>query len=364
MPVAFRLSLPSLSRRANGALVGIDLSNSSVKVVELSQGQKTPLRLERYAIEALEPGAVVEGNIERSEVVVEALNRALRRSGSKAKEAALALPSAAVISKKITLPGGLREEDYEIQVEAEASNYIPFPIEEVNLDFQILGPAAGGEGEVDVLLAASRREKVDDRVAIAEMAGLKPVVMDAEPYSMRAAVDRFTYQLPEHAQDRIIAVFTIGQLLTSLTVVLNGQTIFEREQQLGGQQLTMEIARLYGLDPLEAESRKRSGELPENYASELLKPFIDQCAADLARALQPFYSSTAYSHVDMVLLGGGASAMPGLADAVSARLNVPTEVLNPFAGMELGAGVRERQLQLDAPSLVVAAGLAMRSFDA
>ena len=362
--MALSFSLPSLSRRAPNPLVGIDLSNSSVKVVELSAGQKTPMRLERYAIEPIEGGAIVEGNIERPEAVAEALNRALRRCGSRAREAALALPSAAVITKKLMLPGGLREEDYEIQVEAEASNYIPFPIEEVNLDFQIMGPAPGSEGEVDVLLAASRREKVDDRVAIAEMSGLKAVVMDAEPYSLRSAVDHFTAQLPESARDRIIAVFSIGQTLTSLTVVLNGQTIFEREQQLGGQQLTVEIARMYGLDLDEAETRKRSGDLPENFRAELVEPFVEQVAMQLARGLQPFYASTTHSHVDMVLLGGGASALPGLAEAIGARLNVPAELLNPFAGMELGSSVRERQLQLDAPSLVVATGLAMRRFDA
>ncbi|WP_418953509.1 pilus assembly protein PilM [Zeimonas sediminis] len=343
--------------------MGIDLSASSVKVVELSRGQKGAFRLDRYAIEPLEQGAIVEGNIEKPESVAESLTRALRRCGTKAKEAALALPTGAVITKKISLPGGLREEDYEVQVETEASQYIPFPIDEVNLDFQILGEA-GDDGDVDVLLAASRKEKVDDRVAVAELAGLKPVVMDVEPYALRAAVDHVTAFLPDAGQGRIVAVCSIGQTTTSVTVVLNQQTIFEREQAFGGQLLTQELVRLYGLTPEEAEARKRSGDLPDNYQRDLLQPFVEQGATDIGRALQFFFTSTPYTRVDQILLAGGSSVVPGLVEAVAERTQVPTELLSPFQGMELAGSIRERQLRADAPALLVATGLAMRRFDA
>lgn len=318
----------SLFRRAAPPLVGIDLSASSVKVVELQKGQRASMRLERYAIEPL------------------------------------ALPSGAVITKKIMLPAGLREEDYEIQVETEASQYIPFPIEEVNLDFQVLGPAAGADDEVDVLLAASRKEKVDDRVAVAEMAGLRPVVMDVEPYALRTAVDHVVEFLPNKGQGQIIAVFSIGQTMTYLTVVLNRQTIFEREQVFGGQQLTQDLVRLYGLTPEEAEIKKRTGDLPDNYQRDLLQPFVEQAATDIGRALQFFFTSTPYTRVDQIYLAGGSSVVPGLAEAVAQRTQVPAELLSPFQGMELAGTVRERQLRSDAPSLLVATGLAMRRFDA
>lgn len=353
-------------RRASPPLVGIDLSASSVKVVELSRGQKAALRLERYAIEPIERGAIIDGNIEKPEAVADSLTRALKRCGSRAKEAALALPSGAVITKKISLPGGLREEDYEVQVETEASQYIPFPIDEVNLDFQILGPASSAEDEpdVEVLLAASRKEKVDDRIAVAEMAGLKPVVMDVEPYALRSALDHVTGFLPDAGQGRIIAVFSIGQTTTSVTVVLNQQTIFEREQAFGGQQLTHELVRLYGLTPEEAEARKRTGDLPDNYQRDLLQPFVEQGATDIGRALQFFFTSTPYTRVDQILLAGGSAVVPGLVEAVAERTQVPTELLSPFKGMELSESIRERQLRGDAPALLVAAGLAMRRFDA
>jgi type IV pilus assembly protein PilM len=333
-----------------------------VKLVELAAGQKVPYRLERYAIEPLERGAIVEGNIEKPEVVSEALMRALKRCGTRAKEAALALPAGAVITKKITLPSGLREDDYEVQVETEASQYIPFPIDEVNLDFQVLGPAPIDE-EVEVLLAASRKEKVDDRVAVAEMAGLKPVVMDVEPYALRAAVDYVTGLLPDQAQGRIIAVFMVGHTTTSVTVVLNRQTVFEREQAFGGQQLTQELVRLYGLTPEEAEARKRSGDLPDNYARDVLQPFVEQGATDIGRALQFFFTSTPHTRVDQILLAGGTAVVPGLVEAVAARTKVATDLLSPFQGMELSSAVRERHLRSDAPALLIATGLAMRRFD-
>ncbi len=358
------IPLPSLFRRSPPPLVGIDLSASSVKVVELAKGQRTPMRLERYAIEPIERGAIVDGTIEKAEAVAEALTRALRKCNSRAREAALALPAGSVITKKILVPAGLREEDYEVQVEAEASQYIPFPIEEVNLDFQLLGPAKGSEDEIEMLLAASRKEKVDDRVAVAEMAGLHPIVMDVETYALRSAVDHVTRFLPNNGQGQIIAVFSIGQTTTSLAVVLNEQTVFEREQTFGGQQLTQDLVRLYGLTPEEAELKKRTGDLPDNYQRDLLQPFIEQGATDIARALQFFFTSTPYTRVDQIYLAGGSSVVPGLADAVMQRTQVPTEILSPFQGMEVSDAIRDRQLRADAPALLVATGLAMRRFDA
>jgi len=184
------LSLPGFSRSSSSALLGVDLSTHRVKVVELAQEGRDRVRLERYAIEPIEAGAIVDGQIEKPEVVAAALTRAIRRSGSKARNAALALPSSAVIAKRILLPAGLSEDDYEVQVESEASQVIPFSMDEVNLDFQVLGPAEGSEEDVEVLLAASRRERVEDRVALAEMAGLKPVIIDVEPFAARRVIDR------------------------------------------------------------------------------------------------------------------------------------------------------------------------------
>jgi type IV pilus assembly protein PilM len=357
------ISLQALFRRGSQPLLGIDVSASSVKLVELVPGAKAGMRLERYAIEPIERGAIVDGNVERPEAVADALTRAIRRTGTRTRYAAMALPSAAVIAKRITLPAGLLEEDYEVQVESEANQYIPFSIDEVNLDFQILGPAAQTDEDVEVLLAASRKEKVDDRVAIAEMAGLKPVVIDVEPYAARAVIDHVTGHLPNHGEGMILAVFDVGQTTTGLTVVLNGQTIFERDQSFGGSQLTQDIVRLYGLTIEEAELKKKSGDLPDNYGAELLSPFIEQGATEVARSLQFFYTSTPFTRVDRIFLAGGCAVTAGLAEAVAERTQVPTEIMSPFQGMEVAGGIRERQLRLDAPALMVGCGLAMRRFD-
>ena len=362
--VQVALTLPSFARRTSPPLLGIDISSSGVKLVELSAGQKSPVCLQRYVIEPIERGAITDGNVENPEQVAEALGRALRRMGTRTRDAALAMPSSAVITKRITLPAGLTEEDYELQVETEASQYIPFAIEEVNLDFQILGPAPGASDEVEVLLAASRKEKVEDRVAVVEMCGLKPVVVDVDTYAARTALDHVAGLLPNQGQGQVIAVFDIGSAVTNVSVVLNGQTIFEREQAFGGQHLTQDLVRLYGLTPEEAELRKKTGDLPENYEADVLHPFVEQGAAEVARALQFFFTSTPYARVDHIYLAGGSSVIPGLVEAIADRTQVPTELLSPFRGMEIASNVREKQLRLDAPALLIACGLAMRRFDA
>ncbi len=358
------LALNSFMRKASPALLGIDISPSSVKVVELEPGQKAAMRLRRYAIEPIARGAIVDGNVEQPEQIAESLARALRRMGTRTRDAALALPTSAVITKRITLPAGLGEEDYEIQVESEASQYIPFAIEEVNLDFQILGPTAGSEDDVDVLLAASRKEKVEDRVAVAEMCGLKPVVMDVDSYAARKVLDQIARGLPNGGQGEVLALFDIGSLVTTVTMVLNGQTVFEREQAFGGMQLTQDLVRLYGLMPEEAEARKKSGDLPENYALDALQPFIEHGVAEISRALQFFFTSTPYTRVDRICLAGGACVVPGLAEAIAERTGVATAILNPFGGMEVDSTVRDKQLRQEAPALLTACGLAMRRFDA
>lgn len=357
------LTLPRLFGRKSAPLVGIDVSSHSVKVVELGVGAKAAMRLERYAIEPIERGAMVEGVIEKPEVVAEALTRALRRCSASAKEAALALPSQAVITKRILLTAGLSEEEYEFQVESEASQYIPFPLDEVNLDFQILGLSANNPDEVDVLLAASRKEKVDERVAVAEMSGLKPVIVDVEPYAIRSAIEHVAGFLPEGGDGKVIAVVLVGDQLTKVTIMLNGETIFEREQGFGGVQLTQDIVRLYGLSFDEAEQKKRSGDLPDNYREDVLKPFVALGAADITRAFQFFFTSTPFAKVDQVFLAGGSAVVPGLCEAVAERTQVVTDLVNPFQGMEIAESIRDRQLRIDAPSLLVAVGLAMRRFD-
>ena len=247
----------------------------------------------------------------------------------------MALPASAVITKRIALPANLREEELEMQVESEANQYIPFALDEVSLDFQVLGAIPNAPDDVEVLIAASRKEKVEDRVAVAQAAGLKPMVVDVESYSARSAIERLIEQLPNNGEGLVIAVFYIGANTTSVTVMHDGEAIYEREQPFGGQQLTGDIARTYGIPSEEAEQKKRSGDLPADYENAVLKPFIDTATIEITRALQFFFTSTPYSRVDQIMLAGGSAVLTGLPDALMERSQVPASVISPFKGMEI-----------------------------
>lgn len=301
------IDIQTLLGQGNPPLVGIDISTSSVRLVELTQS-KGDIRLERYASEPLPRGAVVDGNIENMDQVVEAVRRVWKKSGTRAKHAALGMPPASVITKKIILPAGMSEDQLEVQVESEASQYIPFALDEVSLDFDVIGPAANSPEDIEVMLAASRREKVEDRVAIAEASGLKATVMDIESYAARAALDRVTAQLPEAGAGQVVALFQVGAQVTHISVMLDGVTVYEREQPFGGNALTQDIVRSYGMAFDEAESRKKSGDLPDNYAADLLAPFLESAALEVTRAIQFFYTSTPYTKVDQLFLAGGCAA--------------------------------------------------------
>jgi type IV pilus assembly protein PilM len=352
----------SLFGQANLPTIGIDISTSGVRLVELSRSGKQEIRLERYAAEPLPRGAVVDGNIENFEQVVEAVRRVVKRSGTHARHVVLGMPPASVITKKIILPAGLSDDQLEVQVESEASQYIPFALDEVSLDFDVLGAVPDSPDDIEVMLAASRREKVEDRVAIAEAAGLKAVVMDVESYAARAALERVLAQMPAHvaAPGRIVALFQIGAQVTHISVLQDGLAIYEREQSFGGNQLTQDVVRAYGLPFDEAEMRKKSGDLPEKYQTEILAPFLESAALEVTRAIQFFFTSTAYNRVDQLFLAGGCALIPGLQETVAARTRIASSVLSPFEGMPLAPSVREPRNE--APAYVVACGLALRRF--
>lgn len=346
------------------ALIGLDISSSSVKLVELAEAGAKQYRLERYAIEPLPRDAVTDGNISSLEAVAESVRRAWKRLGSSTKQVALALPTAAVITKKIALPAGLREIDMEIQVESEANQYIPFAIEEVNLDFQVIGPVPNNPDEVEVLIAASRKEKVEDRVAAIEAAGLKALVMDVESFASQSAFSLIRSRLPEAGRGKVVALVDIGAQMMKVTVLRDEAVLYSREQAFGGNQLTQDISRAYGMSTEEAEAAKRSGSLPENYEQDLLRPFAESVALEISRALQFFFTSTQFNHVDHIVLSGGCAVIQGIDQIVASRTQVSTEIANPFVGMALSQRIRPKNLAAEAPALLVACGLAMRRFDA
>ena len=356
------MNIGSLFGRQTPPMLGLDISSSSVKLVQLGQDRAGNFTLERCGIEPFERGWVSDGNIEKFDEVVGATRRLIGRSGSKTKDVTMALPTSVVISKKIILPEGLSEREMEVQVESEANQYIPFSLDEVSLDFCVIGPSPASAGDVEVMIAASRKEKVEDRQGLAEAAGLRLVAVDVESYASRLAVGRVIERLPGGGADAVVALFKIGAMTSAMQVLRNGELIYERDQVFGGAQLTQMLVRQYGFTLEEAETKKRAGELPEDYGVAVRQPFVEALAQELERALKFFFTSTPHNRVDYVLLAGGTANVTGLAEAVTRHASVPCQVVNPFDGMEIGPGVRENKVLRAAPSYLTACGLAMRRF--
>jgi type IV pilus assembly protein PilM len=356
------IELGALFRRQPGALIGLDVSSSSVKLVELGREAGGRLVLEHCAIEPLERGWINDGNVEKFDEVAEAVRRVVRKSGTRTRNVAMALPPSAVITKKIVLPGGMSEQELELQVESEANQYIPFSLEEVSLDFCVIGDSASSAGDVEVLIAASRKEKVQDRQGLAEAAGLKAIILDVESYASRMATSRLIEQLPDQGADAVVALFEVGAFTTSMQVLRNQEVLYDRDQAFGGAQLTQLVVRQYGFSNEEAEVKKRSGDLPDDYGAAVLQPFVVSIAQEIARALQFFFTSTPHNRVDYVLLAGGSAALPGLTSAVTRQTSFACSLVNPFEGMGVSSAIREKKMRREAPSYLTSCGLAMRRF--
>lgn len=356
------MGLADLFKPKKPPVLGLDISSTAIKLLELGKSGDR-MRVESYAVEPLPPNSVIEKNIADVEAVGEAIKRAVKRSGSRTRNAAAAVAGSAVITKTIAMPATLTEEEMEQQIQLEADQYIPYPLEEVNLDFEVLGPTENDPERVDVLLAASRSENVDVRVAAIELAGLKARIIDVEAYAMENAFAMLAPQLPEQGIDQTIAVVDVGATMTTLNVMHDLKSIYTREQVFGGKQLTEEIQRRYGLSYEEAGMAKRQGGLPDNYVPEVLEPFKDAMAQQVSRSLQFFFSSSQYSAVDHIVLAGGSAMIPGIDEMIADRLGVHTSIANPFANMTLASRVKAQSLSNDAPALMIACGLALRSFD-
>ena len=350
-----------LVTKTQSPLIGVDISSTAVKLLQLARtGDR--YRVEHYAVEPLPPNAVVEKNIVEVEAVGEAIRRAVSRSGSRTKFAAAAVSGSSVITKTISMPADLDEDDLESQIELEAVNYIPYPIEEVNLDFEVLGPMPGNAEMVQVLLAASRSENVEARASALEVGGLTAKVIDVEAFAIENAYSLMagSINIPSNG---LVALVDVGATMTTLNVLRGGRSIYTRENVFGGKQLTDEVMRRYSLSYEEAGLAKRQGGLPESYEIEVLDPFKEAMVQQVSRLLQFFYAGSEFNRVDHVVLAGGCASIPGIAAMVEEQLGVSTTVANPLAHMTLGPRVQAHALAQDAPALMIACGLALRSFD-
>ncbi|MDD1506524.1 pilus assembly protein PilM [Pseudomonas sp. CNPSo 3701] len=349
------------SKKAN-TLLGIDISSTSVKLLELSRSGSR-YKVEAYAVEPLPANAVVEKNIAELEGVGQALSRVLAKAKTSVRSVSVAVAGSAVITKTVEMEAGLTDDELENQLKLEADQYIPYPLEEVAIDFEVQGISPRNPDRVEVLLAACRKENVEVREAALALAGLTAKVVDVEAYALERAYELLVEQLGGAHDELTVAVVDIGATMTTLSVLHNGRTIYTREQLFGGRQLTEEIQRRYGLSVDEAGLAKKQGGLPDDYESEVLQPFKDALVQQVSRSLQFFFAAGQYNDVDYILLAGGTASIPDLDRLIQQKIGTQTLVANPFADMALSGKVNAGALASDAPALMIACGLAMRSFD-
>lgn len=338
-----------IKKKAN-TLLGIDISSTSVKLLELSRSGGR-YKVEAYAVEPLPPNAVVEKNIVELEGVGQALSRVLVKAKTNLKSAVVAVAGSAVITKTIEMEAGLSEDELENQLKIEADQYIPYPLEEVAIDFEVQGLSARNPERVDVLLAACRKENVEVREAALALAGLTAKVVDVEAYALERSYALLSSQLGADTDQLTVAVVDIGATMTTLSVLHNGRTIYTREQLFGGRQLTEEIQRRYGLSVEEAGLAKKQGGLPDDYDSEVLRPFKDAVVQQVSRSLQFFFAAGQFNDVDYIVLAGGTASIQDLDRLIQQKIGTPTLVANPFADMALNGKVNAGALASDADRL-------------
>tara|TARA_R110000787_G_scaffold75748_4_gene167561 strand:+ start:2603 stop:3670 length:1068 start_codon:yes stop_codon:yes gene_type:complete len=343
------------------SVLGVDITSSTVKVLELSKAGRR-YKVESYLVRPLAANTVVEKNINDINALAETIRKVVSQAKVRARDAAVAVAGSAVITKVIEMPADLSEEAMESQLAVEADQYIPYPLDEVALDFELIGLSENNPDQVDVLLAACRRENVDLRAEALSLAGLNPKIVDVEVFAVERAFKLIAEQL-EDMGEQVVAIADIGATMLTLSVLVDGKTLYTREQLFGGKQVTEEIQRRYGLSVEEAGQAKKQGGLPEDYESEILEPFREALIQQISRSLQFFFSSSKYNYIDQLVLAGGVAAMEGLCDEVEEKLGLPTLVANPFASMAVSSKVNAVALAMDAPAMLIATGLALRSFD-
>ena len=341
-------------------LIGVDICATSVKLVDI-QRQQGMFHLKSYGIERLTEGIVVDKILVDTEAVGNIITSLARRCQVAGSNAATAVSGSAVITKIIDMDVTLSDVEREEQIRLDADQYIPYPLEDVNLDFEVLGPSLVSEDMIQVLLAASRSENVDQRVDALAFGGLQTKIMDIESHAIERAFGLMVDSLPNVPE--LVALVDIGHNQTTLYIAKDGEFIYSREQLFGGAQLTEAIQNRYGLSAEEATLSKRERTLPNDYYPEVLTPFIENTIQQITRSLQFYFSSSQYSSIDHVVLAGGSSSIAGLAGMAQQKLGVTVSVANPFTNMTIAPSIDNEQLAIDAPSLMAACGLALRSFD-
>lgn len=351
----------SFLQKKSTLLLGLDINPYSIKMIELSYSQKT-YHVNAYA-SVLLPEAVFEGAvIEKIELMSEALKQLFEQNHFSTHLAALAVPDSAVISKTIQI-GESVSDDVESFVMGEAEKFVPYPIDEVNLDFEVIGTSTKNSNLQDLLIVASRAENIDSRISVLEEAGLLPKVIDVESYAIERAMMLLESDLPDRGVKKTIVVFDVGYIRTTLYALNDMKIIFSREEEFGVKQLVERISEFYHMSLEAAKSFYERENVPSNFEQEVMEPYIQTLIVQMKRSLQFFFSSTRFTSVDLIILSGALTQSRLLLEQVEEQFHIPAKYANPFKEMTIESSVESTQLVKNASTWLIACGLAMRSWE-
>ncbi|GAA0793762.1 type IV pilus assembly protein PilM [Marinobacterium sediminicola] len=349
----------SLFKPKTAGWVGVDIGSASVKLVALTKHGQS-YQIEGYAVVPLPPAAVVDGNVEIPGEVSDAIERGIKICGVSLSHAVTAVPSSAVITKRLEISNAFVGMELEEQVQVEADQFIPYPLEEVALDFEVQGPVDKAPELNDILLVACRRDDADSREEAINGSGLKCEVIDIDTYAIERTLPLLQQGEPG---GQLVGIVDIGAATLTLNVFKGNKIIYNREQAFGGNDLTNMIHQQKGIEVADVERMLSSGELDEETMDMLVLPFRQTVVQQVSRALQFYYSSGSQGQLSKLYLAGGTSGLEGLSDMVAEEIGVSTHIANPFVNMQVASKVNAARLQKDAPCLLKACGLAQRSFD-
>jgi len=350
-----------LFAKKSDPVIGLDIGSTSVRLLQLSS-QGSGYRIDHFAIEPLSKGVVVDKAVQDVEAISNAISRAVKASGTRAKSCAIAVSGSAVFTKTISLPADLAASDIESQVQIEANQYVPYPLDEVSLDFEVLGPSPRNADMMDILLAASKSENIESRQDAIDTAGLKAKVVDVEAFAIANAFELIR-QRDGVNRGEAVGFFDMGFDLTTLLVIKGGQVIYTRDHPFGGHQLLEETQRRYDMTIEQASFFERNEEAPEDFEDEVLEPFQLNIVHQISRALQFYASSNEYSNISTIYLSGGTASLRGLAPMVQQELGMTTRIADPITGLEIAQNVAVTAIRRNANNLMIAMGLALRGFD-
>lgn len=341
------------------SIVGLDIGSSAIKLVELKERKAGEFHLQRLGVEPLSPEAIVDGSIMDSSLVVDAIHKLNDETKVKNTNFGTSLSGHSVIIKKIQLPAMAAEELAE-SIQWEAEQYIPFDIQDVRLDYVVLSEGQPGRDNMEVLLVAVKRDKVNDYVSVINQTGKSAALVDIDAFAVQNAYEA-NYDLDLL---KSVALINMGAGVTNINILARGATVFWRDISFGGNQFTEALQREFNLSFEQAEALKK-GETVDRYGLAEAKPVLDAVSAEMAEEIRKtfdFFSATASEGpVDEIVLAGGCALTPNLQQVLSDRFGVPTELMNPLRRIHFKEGDFSADwLGSIAPMLAVSVGLAVR----